>query len=370
MKKLVIILVIFLTLFAVANAQVVPNKTTVPQIFRGPVLIAPGSTQTFEGAFKVVGKSVTDTEKVNRVVILYGGSQLWNSTGSAFTQSYGNSTVSHVVVDDGSYNPQDYFSIQAVANDGSGITVLSQVEACADGFVRIAGRRYSSSTAPYYNFVLTCNDSTMVLVNGSTVFKIDSTGATLEKGVYQGSGAGLTNLDASNLSFGVVPAAQLPASVVLLTGTQTITGAKAFTNNSNIYHGDSAYLQNVTAGTLNGTLPVITCGVTYSASTVIQSSALKAVNIITEGVDSIYLPSISVCGVGTTIYFKRWVKKDSCYIQPSASDRLELQVFSGVGWKWGGVSPDTPDTTYLGSMTLTAFNNGLFYIWGIINFQQ
>jgi hypothetical protein len=57
---------------------------------------------------------------------------------------------------------------------------------------------------------------------------------------FTGNGSGLTTLDASNLSSGTVPDARLSSNVVLLSGTQTITGAKTF--DANLTLGSSAEL--------------------------------------------------------------------------------------------------------------------------------
>jgi hypothetical protein len=56
--------------------------------------------------------------------------------------------------------------------------------------------------------------------------------------VFTGNGSGLTSLNASNLASGTVPDARLSSNVVLLAGTQTLTGAKTF--NANLTLGTAA----------------------------------------------------------------------------------------------------------------------------------
>jgi len=58
--------------------------------------------------------------------------------------------------------------------------------------------------------------------------------------IFTGNGSGLTTLNASNLASGTVPDARLSTNVVLLSGTQTITGAKTF--DANLTLGSSAEL--------------------------------------------------------------------------------------------------------------------------------
>jgi hypothetical protein len=57
---------------------------------------------------------------------------------------------------------------------------------------------------------------------------------------FTGNGSGLTTLNASNLASGTVPDARLSTNVVLLSGTQTITGAKTF--DANLTLGSTAEL--------------------------------------------------------------------------------------------------------------------------------
>jgi hypothetical protein len=57
---------------------------------------------------------------------------------------------------------------------------------------------------------------------------------------FTGNGSGLTDLNASNLASGSVPDARLSSNVVLLSGAQTLTGAKTF--DANVTLGTSASL--------------------------------------------------------------------------------------------------------------------------------
>ena len=61
-------------------------------------------------------------------------------------------------------------------------------------------------------------------------------------GSFTGNGAGVTNLNASQLLSGAVPDARLSANVALLAGSQTFTGAKSFISPVTIaYPGDLSF---------------------------------------------------------------------------------------------------------------------------------
>jgi hypothetical protein len=74
-------------------------------------------------------------------------------------------------------------------------------------------------------------------------------GNILASGTITGTGAGLTGLNASNLSSGSVADARLSANVALLNGTQTFSGANTFSNLGNSFAGNGAGLTNLSLPT-------------------------------------------------------------------------------------------------------------------------
>ncbi|HTK59884.1 MAG TPA: tail fiber domain-containing protein [Candidatus Baltobacteraceae bacterium] len=78
---------------------------------------------------------------------------------------------------------------------------------------------------------------------------------TFSSGSLSGNGSAITNLNASNITSGTLADARLSTNVPLLNGTQTFTGANTFSNASNSFTGSGAGLTslnatNITSGTL------------------------------------------------------------------------------------------------------------------------
>lgn len=84
---------------------------------------------------------------------------------------------------------------------------------------QLSGTLPSSAFAGYTN--------TVALTNGANLFN----------GTFSGSGTNLANLNASQLTGGTVADARLSTNVALLNGTQTFSGANAFTNFGNSFRG-------------------------------------------------------------------------------------------------------------------------------------
>ena len=96
-----------------------------------------------------------------------------------------------------------------------------------------------------------------------TGFNLFTNSANAFTGGFTGNGAGLTNLDASDLASGILPEARLSNNVALLNRSQTYSGANQFTNPANAFAGafagtftgNAAGLTNLDAGDLaNGIL--------------------------------------------------------------------------------------------------------------------
>jgi len=72
---------------------------------------------------------------------------------------------------------------------------------------------------------------------------------------FAGNGAGLTSLNAGNIAAGTLGDARLSTNVALLSGSQTFSGAKAFTNPANSFSGNGSGLTGLNASSLSsGTL--------------------------------------------------------------------------------------------------------------------
>lgn len=77
-----------------------------------------------------------------------------------------------------------------------------------------------------------------------------------KSGQLEGSGQGITNLDAGNLASGLVADARLSGNVPRLNATNTFSGVNNLTNASNSFTGDGQLLTNLNASRLaTGTVP-------------------------------------------------------------------------------------------------------------------
>ena len=79
-------------------------------------------------------------------------------------------------------------------------------------------------------------------------------------GTFTGNGAGLSNLNGSQLASGTVADARLSTNVALLNANQVFTGVKTFNNSGNnftgLFHGNAAGLTNYPASGIIGGLTI------------------------------------------------------------------------------------------------------------------
>lgn len=91
---------------------------------------------------------------------------------------------------------------------------------------------------------------------------------------FTGAGAGLTGLNASNIAAGTLGDARLSTNVPLLGATQTFTGANTFGNALNSFTGSGAGLTNLDASDLaSGTVPSARLAGTYSSALTFSNAA-------------------------------------------------------------------------------------------------
>ncbi len=138
----------------------------------------------------------------------------------------------------GTFSVAGSFSAASFSGDGSGLTNLGAANVTTG---MLPDARLSPNVA-FLNGTQT--------FSGANVFSNASNSFT-------GNGAGLTGISASNITVGTLPAAQLPAAVAFTNATQTFTGADTFSNASNSFTGNGAGLtalnaSNITTGTLQG----------------------------------------------------------------------------------------------------------------------
>ena len=131
--------------------------------------------------------------------------------------------------------------------------------------------------------------------------------------VFAGNGTGLTGLNASNITSGTLPTAQLPATVALLNGNQTFTGQSTFDNTvtvngtvaANAFQGDGAGLTHLNLDLLSanthGLIGWTTNGLNFDADNFIPVStnvladhpyAVVAADVNHDG----KMDLISICG--------------------------------------------------------------------------
>ncbi len=96
-------------------------------------------------------------------------------------------------------------------------------------------------------------------------FRVDTSGNVTASGVFTGNGSGLTNINASNITSGTISSSQLPANVAYTNVNQTFSGVNTFSNASNSFTGSGAGLTALNASQLtSGTVPSGRISGTYS----------------------------------------------------------------------------------------------------------
>ncbi|PWU16368.1 MAG: hypothetical protein C5B50_13700, partial [Verrucomicrobia bacterium] len=134
-----------------------------------------------------------------------------------------------------------------VTNNGTGLTLSGSFSGNGSGLTILNAGNLSSGTVP--DARLSAN---VALLNGNQTFSGSNTlsgVATLTNadntlvGTHSGSGAGLTSLNASQLTSGTLPSAQLAGFY---------SGAVTFNNAANSFTGNGGGLTNVGAATLGG----------------------------------------------------------------------------------------------------------------------
>ena len=97
----------------------------------------------------------------------------------------------------------------------------------------------------------TFNGTSSGTFSGNASGTFSGTGSGTFNGNFSGDGGSLTNLNASNLVTGTVADARLSGNVALLSGTQTFTGAKTFSAAGNSFTGNGAGLTSLNASNLS-----------------------------------------------------------------------------------------------------------------------
>ena len=149
--------------------------------------------------------------------------------------------------------------------NNSGTTLASGVLSAPTGSAAAPSYTFTGDTNT--GIYRSAADTINIATNGVSRFQIDSTGAVTipgsltVNGVFTasgglgGDGSAITNINASNITSGTLSDARLSTNVALLNGNQTFTGANTFTNAANSFTGSGAGLtslnaSNVTSGTL------------------------------------------------------------------------------------------------------------------------
>ena len=265
------------------------------------------------GGFEIVGKTTTQTltNKTLTSPVINSG-----TVGTALTF---NAQADVRFADSDSSN---YVAFQAPATVSSNVTwTLPDADASVSGYALVsdsagtlswaaAGATISQDESTNTNFNLYFASSTsgaLTTVKYDTGVNYNPSTGTLTSGVFSGSGASLSSLNASNLSSGTIPDARIQASGVTqhqasITGTGALNsgsitsgfgaidiGASNFTT-TGTYNGNGAPLTNLNASNLtSGTIPdarIQSSGVTQH-----QASLSIGASQLTGTIDDARLPS-------------------------------------------------------------------------------
>lgn len=142
-------------------------------------------------------------------------------------------TVRQLIVLDGTQLAESVVSF----DDTTGVLSAPQFAGAGGGITSLNASALSSGIVPESRLPTTLlkvngDGSQLTNLNASALANGTVPDARIPSGIQRttGSGANLTNLDASALATGTVPDARLPTSIVRTTGTQTISGDKTFNN--------------------------------------------------------------------------------------------------------------------------------------------
>jgi len=142
----------------------------------------------------------------------------------------------------------------------SGTAIAGQFVGGGAGLTGVDASMLGGNAASFYRNASNINAGTLAdgrlsnnvgLLTGAQTF----TGAkqfTNINNSFTGNGSDLTGLNASNIAAGTVADARLSNNVGLLNGTQIFTGAKSFSNLSNSFTGNGSGLTNLAAANLTG----------------------------------------------------------------------------------------------------------------------
>jgi hypothetical protein len=150
--------------------------------------------------------------------------------------------------------PDRWAEIAARTNGGGAFTTLSPRQQLTPTPYAIMANSASNLLGTVADTRLSAN---VALLNANQTFSGPNTFGNANSS-FTGSGAGLTSLNASNLTAGTVADARLSANVALKNGSQTFSGTNAFTNPSNTFvgtfAGNGGGISNVAATNLTGAI--------------------------------------------------------------------------------------------------------------------
>ena len=195
----------------------------------------------------------------------------YNLTFSLFTVSTGGSSVAGPVTTNGVGVTNGLFTVTIDFGSGvfTGATNWLQIGVESNGVGTFTTLKPRQQLTPVPNAIFAVASGTASSVSGTiaaaqisgTVASVNLSGTygkalTLSNaansftGTFSGNGAGLTNLNASQLTGGTVPDGELSANVALLNANQTFTGSNIFTgaNQSIIVKDSGAIGTNIFTG--------------------------------------------------------------------------------------------------------------------------
>jgi hypothetical protein len=214
----------------------------------GAISAIDGSALTSLNASNIGSGTLADGRLSSNVALLAGIQTFTGAKtfGAGLTVSAGNLSVSA-----GNISASGAISGATVSGDGSGLTNLSSAN-LSGALPAISGANLTGLNATNISSGTLADgllSSNVALLTGTQTFsgaKTFGSGLTISSGnlaggsaditttgqisgtTIVGGGSGITTLNATNLSSGTVADARLSSNVVLLTGTQTISGTKTF----------------------------------------------------------------------------------------------------------------------------------------------
>jgi hypothetical protein len=202
--------------------------------FQQSTLHAQGTAFTYQGQLQADGSPATGLYDIR--------ASLWSaiSNGTMFTPYYTNTAVA---VTNGLFIMTVDFGSGVWSGGTNWLQIGVRTNGAAAGFTALSPRQMVTPT-PYAIFAETSSNLSGTLPVSqlpAVVVTNNASGLTLA-GTFSGNGAGVTNLNASNLASGTVPDAQLASDVALTDASQTFTGTNIFITGTNagsrlIVHG-------------------------------------------------------------------------------------------------------------------------------------